>query len=329
MKGFGRLVELHRLLLAHRHPVATAEIQRRLQCSRATVMRLVGDLRAMTKDPIPYDRDFGGFHYHEPEKQRTGLPSLWFSPAELYALLVIRHQLRQMQPGFLAEALASLDQRLAELLAYEGVGADEIARRVRLISLSRNAEARVTFFPQCAEAVLQRRRLAIRYRSRTADETTEREISPLRLVAYRDNWYLDAWCHVRQGARRFAVDRLQAVSVLDAPAIECRDGDLESHFAAGYGIFSGPSNAVAVLRFSAERARWVADEVWHREQQGRFLPDGRYELRVPYGEPAELIMEILKYGPDVEVLAPGELRQAIIEKLRAALYGYPDANKPA
>lgn len=322
MKNFGRLVELHRLLLSRRGVLATAEMQAHLRCSRATVMRLLSELRNVTSDSIPYDRDRGGYHYGERDKQKAGLPSLWFSPAELYALLVIRHQLQQMQPGFLSEALAPLDRRLAELLTYEGVTADEITRRIRLISQARRASASVTFFPECAEAVLQHRRLAIRYHSRTADETTEREVSPYRLVAYRDNWYLDAWCHTRGGLRRFAVDRLQAARILPTDVLPDGEGELEDHFASGYGIFSGAATAVAVLRFSPGRTRWVADEIWHPKQQGSYLPDGRYELKVPYGEPAELIMEILKYGPEVEVVAPEELKQRVMAKLHDALANY-------
>lgn len=328
MKNFGRLIELHRLLLSRKRPIPTADIQARLQCSRATVMRLLSDLRHLTCDPIPYDRDRNGFSYLAPDKHKTGLPSLWFNAAELSALLVIRHQLSQMQPGFLSEALAPLDRRLSQLLVYEGVSADEIARRVQLRLQSRRARAVAAHFPQCAEAVLRHRRLAIRYHSRSSDETTEREVSPYRLIAYRDNWYLDAWCHSREDFRRFAVDRVQAAQVLEAEVSPMADQDLESCFDAGFGIFSGPAKTTAVLRFSAERARWVADEVWHLRQRAGFLADGRYELHVPYGDPAELILEILKYGPDVEVVAPEKLKHAVLAKLRAALQQYPDDAAP-
>jgi predicted DNA-binding transcriptional regulator YafY len=66
----------------------------------------------------------------------------------------------------------------------------------------------------------------------------------------------------------------------------------------------------------------VAQERWHSAQQGRFLEDGRYELRVPYRDPRELIMDILKYGADVEVVAPEGLRQAVTAELREALARY-------
>ena len=46
---------------------------------------------------------------------------------------------------------------------------------------------------------LMRRRLAIAYHGRERDATTVRKVSPQRLTHYRDNWYLDAWCHSRRG----------------------------------------------------------------------------------------------------------------------------------
>ena len=94
--------------------------------------------------------------------------------------------------------------------------------------------------------------------------------------------------------------------------------ELDEHFASSYGIFSGTPRHEAVLLFNAARARYVAKECWHRDQRGSTLADGRFELRVPYSNPAELIMDILKYGPDVEVVAPSELRRAVAERLAQA-----------
>jgi predicted DNA-binding transcriptional regulator YafY len=106
---------------------------------------------------------------------------------------------------------------------------------------------------------------------------------------------------------------------LATDALELPEEALDAQLASGFGIFSGPPTATAVIRFSAIRARWVADETWHRHQAGAFLDDGRYELRIPYGDPTELIMEILKHVPEVEVVEPDELRQAVAERLRSAL----------
>jgi proteasome accessory factor C len=50
--------------------------------------------------------------------------------------------------------------------------------------------------------------------------------------------------------------------------------------------------------------------------------DGTFLLRFPYSQEPELVMDILKYGPDVQVLAPESLRQAVAGKLRDAVKLY-------
>ncbi len=76
-----------------------------------------------------------------------------------------------------------------------------------------------------------------------------------------------------------------------------------------------------MLRFTLERARWVADERWHPDQIGQWNGEA-YELQVPYSDPRELVMDILKYGPDVEVVAPQELREAVAARIREANMRY-------
>ncbi len=139
---------------------------------------------------------------------------------------------------------------------------------------------------------------------------------------YRSNWYLDTWCHLRRAFRHFSIDRLHPVAILDTPAREFSDATLDRHFAGAYGIFAGHPRATAHLRFSPSAARWVADEQWHPRQEGRVLRDGGYELKVPYSRPEELVMDILKYGPDVEVLRPTSLRRRVAAALREASEKY-------
>jgi len=122
--------------------------------------------------------------------------------------------------------------------------------------------------------------------------------------------------------RSFAADRIRHATKLGEAAQDVPDSELDEHFASAYGIFSGKANKTAVLRFSAERARWVVDERWHPKQVGQFLTDGRYELRIPYREDCELLMDIMKRGPAVEVVAPGTLRQAVAEQLKSTLAHY-------
>jgi predicted DNA-binding transcriptional regulator YafY len=161
--------------------------------------------------------------------------------------------------------------------------------------------------------------LVIEYHGRGSNQHSEREVSPQRLIHYRDNWYLDAWCHLRRALRSFSADAIGRVQVLDKPAIDVADTELDEVLGAGYGIFAGREVQWATLRFSAERARWVAAETWHPRQRGRFEADGRYRLELPYADPRELVMDILRHVPEVQVLGPRELGEAVRERLRAGM----------
>jgi predicted DNA-binding transcriptional regulator YafY len=44
-----------------------------------------------------------------------------------------------------------------------------------------------------ASATLQRKRLWIEYHARSTDAVTDWNLSPQRVVHYREGWYLDAW----------------------------------------------------------------------------------------------------------------------------------------
>ena len=178
------------------------------------------------------------------------------------------------------------------------------------------------WFQVLASATLQRRKLRLRYHGRERDDITERTVSPQRIVHYRDNWYLDGWCEMRKGLRSFAVDRVKTATELMDKAKDVSEKDLNDHYASSYGIFTGKANKTAVLRFSVERARWVADERWHPEQVGQYLTDGRFELRIPYRDDRELIMDILRHGVAVEVISPESFRLAVHEQLQRAMMQY-------
>ncbi len=129
----------------------------------------------------------------------------------------------------------------------------------------------------------------------------------------------DAWCHQRQALRSFSVDAIEQVRVLAHPAIDIDDAELDAVLGAGYGNFAGRQLQRARLRFAPERARWVAAEIWHPAQHGRWDAEGRWLLDLPYADPRELVMDILRHVPDVEVLAPQELEDEVRRRLQAGL----------
>jgi proteasome accessory factor C len=318
---FDRIFELNRILQAARAPVSRRRLEAELECSRATVNRIIEDMRLYLNAPIVYDVERNGYFYDQSEGMYE-LPGLWLNASELHALLSVQQLLAEVQPGLLDPLLKPLNKRIAGLLELQQAGADGLAGRIRVLQAAGRQGGEC--FPTVAGSLAQRRQLQLRYFNRGDDSRSERTVSPQRLTYYRDNWYLDAWCHLRAGLRTFALDAIEEARALDVPAQDVPEADLDAHYANSYGIFAGAPSLVAVLRFAARRARWVAKERWHRDQEGRVLSDGRYELRVPYSNTPELLMDILKYGPDVEVVGPSELRAEVIARLDAALKRYPE-----
>jgi len=146
----------------------------------------------------------------------------------------------------------------------------------------------------------------------------ERDISPQQLVHYRDNWYVDAWCHLRREVRSFSVDAITQAEALPSAAKELDAAQLRLVMESGYGIFGGQASDWAKLKFSAERARWVQHEQWHPGQRGTLHADGSYTLELPYADDRELIGDILRHGSEVEVLSPKGLVKNIKEQLAKA-----------
>jgi predicted DNA-binding transcriptional regulator YafY len=122
--------------------------------------------------------------------------------------------------------------------------------------------------------------------------------------------------------RSFAIDAITVLSVTSETAIEIDESELNRELESGYGIFSGVATQVARLRFKPEIARWISRETWHPEQVSEYDVEGYYLLSVPYSQDTELIMEILKYADEVEVLGPPALRARIRKRVIAtqALY---------
>lgn len=320
MDRLERIYKLHGLLRDARHPIARRSIEEALGCGRITFQRIVDEMRTHLDAPIEYDRDRNGWYYDQRGEHPFELPGLWFNAHELHALLVINKLLQDMEPGLLEAELSPIQKRIEKLLASKQLGSGELVKRIKLLTMGKRKE--MGAFQTVADATLQRQRLEVRYHARQDDAVTRRILSPQRLVHYRDNWYLDAHCHLRDELRSFSVDRIRQPVVLDEPAVEIDEQVLKEHFAEAYGIFAGRADQHAILRFTPKAARWISEESWHPQQQGRFLDSGHYELTLPYGQPQELIMDIMRHGPEVEVIAPAALRQAVAERLREALEHY-------
>lgn len=309
-------------LLNDRIVVSFKTLMEELEVSRATLKRDLAYLRDRLNAPIIYDRDAGGYRFDTDTKtvgNQYELPGLWFSAEEIHALLTMQHLLANLDTGgLLGPHIKPLLSRLTALIGVAENPAEEVVKRIKIISVGAR-QMHLDHFQSIGSALLRRKRMIIRYNARGNGETTEREVSPQRLIHYRENWYLDAWCHLRDELRSFSVDAIERVELLEAKAKDVSEKHLNEVLGSGYGIFSGKDVKWATLRFTPTRARWVAAEKWHPKQEGKLLEDGSYELKVPYSNDPELLMDILKYGADCQVVDPKELLEKVKKEAKRML----------
>jgi predicted DNA-binding transcriptional regulator YafY len=312
-------------LIRQRGPISQRALQEALEVSRATLTRDLAYMRDRLNAPIVFDRDAGGYRFEQaPSGPQYELPGLWFNDREILALLTMHRMLEDLDSGgLLGPRVQPLVSRLEALLGSASGSADEVMRRVR-VRRAQNRPVAPRWFEQIGHALIHRRRLDIDYYTRSRDARSRREVSPQRLTHYRNAWYLDAWCHASGSMRVFALDAIESLRPLDTEALEVADDACDAAD-DGYGIYRGGELREAVLRFSAEAARWVGAEVWHPKQRGRLLEDGSWELTLPFGTSTELEMDILRHGADVEVVAPADLRDRVAARLAAALARYRPA----
>ena len=321
MSQFERLYKLKSYLDAGRC-LTRSFLLEDLQTKPSSLKRDLAHLRNRMGAPVIFDRTLGGWRLDRQTNQvgtQYELPGLWLAADEIHALLTIQHLLVNLDAGgLLGPHIDPMVKRLTALLDKGAHAGPELARRIRVQTVGAR-RLHLPHFQAVGSALLRRQRLTLRHYNRASNETREREVSPQRLIHYRDNWYLDAWCHLRRALRSFSVDAIQAVQVLAKLAIDVPDAELDAVLGAGYGIFAGKRVQWASLRFTPERARWVAAESWHPKQEGRFDADGSYLLRLPYANPRELVMDILRHVPEVRVIGPPALRELVRNKLQQAL----------
>ena len=325
------------LLLRSRGCVSFAALRAELDVSPATLKRDLHYLRDRMSAPIVYDALDNGFRFSAAadgaaKSAPHELPGLWFSENEIHAMLTMHQLLAGLDDdGVLARHLQPLMERLQGMLGTDKVAARELMRRVKVIGTARR-RVPSRHFERLGAALLLRRRVWLRYFKRSDRSSSEREVSPQRLVNYRNTWYLDAWCHASDGLRRFALDAVREARVLETRAKNVALRELEAALDAGYGIYGGGGAKVkwATLVFSADAAQWVANEEWHPQQKARWLDHtpggapgaGRFELQVPYSDPTELMMDILRHGDSVVVTGDKALAAAVAAKLRSAAARY-------
>ncbi len=317
MDHFDQVHQIYTMLKEARLPVSKKAMQEKLEVSLGTVKNRLAELRDRYDAPIVYCAKYRGYRFSDDKYELKGV---WFSQNELFALLTVEQQLETLEPGLISEQLKQFKQKALKLMQQQ-IPETEINQRLRILSIH-NKQLDCENFAATAKATLSRKKLHILHQRHSDQRISERDISPQRLVYYKNNWYVDAWCHLKHQIRTFAIDAILTAKILPDDARHVAETELEHITSPSYGIFTGDCVKHARLLFNAPASHWVSQEKWHSQQQGTWLDKTHYQLTLPYQRDDELIMDILKYGEWVIVEEPEELRQKIIRRIQAMQKNY-------
>ncbi|MFG2001933.1 helix-turn-helix transcriptional regulator [Spirillospora sp. NPDC048911] len=170
-----------------------------------------------------------------------------------------------------------------------------------------------------AQAVWGDETVEIRYRKH---EEVTRRVEPYGLVLKNGIWYLIG--HVRDGGggghRTYRVDRITAVEPAGGLFDRDEDFDLPGYWAAQAAAFlRSMLRDEITVRLSPQglrRLRYAVEPYAARraaEEAGEPDEDGRVTTRLPVESTDVAYSELLRLGPEVEVLEPAELRDRMRE----------------
>jgi len=314
MKKIDRIYWLDKILKERRTPVPIEHLMERLECSQATVYRVIATLRDEFNAPIEsgeqgvyYDRDVA-----------FDLPGFRLNAEETQGLLMAAQLLEDLQSESLQKPMQRILQNIDKVLQQKGIPNRRLIQIIPALSRKPNP----TVFQTVMGALQNEKKLQLTYQTRQHNDTTERLVSPLRLTSYKNAWYLDAWCHLREDIRLFALEQIQAVNIDIEAARAVPTATLKAHYADSYGIFSGAMKDTAVIKINTQQAPWTRFEHWHSKQHIERMDETHILLHVPFNDARELIADVMRLGTAAEITAPDTLRREFHQQLQQVMRQY-------
>lgn len=291
---------------AQKYPNATS-LANQFEISLKTAQRDIEFMRDRLHCPLYYDQSRKGYYYHD---KTFFLPLVYLSSEELSSLLIAKQLLQGIVGDAVRQELSSVIEKITGILKKHSLIADEAEDAIsfQLIGYSPVSEE---IFKEVLNGCLHRKSLCFAYHSPLGSEKIERTVDPYHLLNYMGTWHLIAYCHLRKDMRDFNLGRISDIKVLEEPFTIKGNFDINKYLQSSFGIYKGKKTKEVALRFSPEKSKWIKDQIWHKDQKARLLKNGSLELSFPVASYAEIMMEILKHGSDVEVIKPKSLRKLI------------------
>jgi proteasome accessory factor C len=295
--------------LADGEPHSLESVARRAGMDRAEVLRDIQSISERFEVPGGFVE---GLQIYIDADNISVIPSHFLRPmrltrSELLALELGLTMLRGERPPEEHRAIDRALARLGEVVAK--LPEDERADDFRAASLSSAGD--LEHLRSLRDAFRQRRKVRLSYRKADEDVPSHRVICPYGIVFASGMWYAVAHCESSDGIRIFRLDRVEQVETLDARFESPRGFSVDTVIKEGK-VFQAPEPGTLRLRYSPRIARWIA------EREGKSLADdGSLTMDHPLADRDWAVRHVLQYGPEVTVLEPAEVRNAVVRRLEA------------
>ncbi|BBP46419.1 transcriptional regulator [Thiosulfatimonas sediminis] len=320
MKKSLRQEKLYNYLLSLNQAVAVAVLAEHFACSLKTIRRDIEELAECKKSPWYIFEN--KVYIDQEQKKRFQIEDNWLSSEELNGLIALYHSVDNLSNGALQGLLNPVKERIIGAISQQQSANKLPKSPIKIIEIA-NRQLDPQLFQQLHRCIAQRTVITVLYWKRSDDQQQIRTLSPQQLVRYKDNWYVDAYCHQVNDLRSFALDAIIKVTEsLPSQYRQIEPREIDRHFQQSYGIFSGQATQTASLHFDEYITRWVEHEIWHPQQISEKQPDGSLIMHLPYHHDIELIQDILKHGSNVKVLAPQDLKDKVKQRLAQAWEAY-------
>jgi proteasome accessory factor B len=275
--------------------------------------------------PLEYSVEHSGFRYTE---EVSSFPSLQITEGELVALFIAEKALHQYRGTTFERPLVSAFKKMAAALP-ETISLN-LEEWGHTISFRTSAEPILDLqvFDALSKATVKRQQLVLTYRKPSRVEAEERKIDPYHLANINGEWFLFAYCHLRNDIRTFVPSRIQAIAPTGLSFARPESFSLKRCLRDSFGVHSGQGDYRIRLQFHETVADYIREKKWHPSQELCELPDGGVELFLKLSSLAEIQRWVLGWSGYAEVIEPAELVAAVSEAAQRILDGCGRENRP-
>lgn len=309
------MLRIHQAIQSGRFPNAVS-LAGELEVSTKSIHRDFEFMRDRLELPLAFNYERKGYYY---TSEVSSFPTLQITEGELFALLVAEKALQQYRGTTFERPLVSAFKKMAA--ALPDTVSLNLAEWERTISFRTRAEPilNLEVFDQLAKATAQRQQLQLTYRKPGRRETELRVVDPYHLANINGEWFLFAWCHLRQDIRTFVPARIKAIKLTGETFARPQKFSLEKRLRDSFGVQSGQGSYDVAIRFNEMVADYIREKKWHDSQQLKELNDGGLELRMKLSSLSEVERWVLGWGGNAKVLHPPELAEKIRQSAQAIL----------